>query len=183
MPAKLNMAKEEYAERRRIQNRDYKRRWRVKNRDTDRKRALEQYYKNHENKKNKARRYREENRESLNEYMGEWASTTKGRAKKLVRMAAARARKAGVPFDLDWKWLHKKLLVGKCEATGLDLHISRGISPWSPSLDRKVGSKGYTKKNVRVVVYVFNTAKNGFTDDDVEEMCRAFVRKRNGKKD
>lgn len=165
----------EQVEKRRIANCAAKREWRKANRETDRKRALEQYRKDPKAKQATMKAYRDKNRVSHNDYFKEWSATTQGRAKKLVRMAAARAKKAGVPYDLDWQWLHEKLLCGHCEATGLELQIGKGISPWAPSLDRIEGSKGYVKSNVRVVVYVFNMAKSSFSDCDVEKLCRAFV--------
>lgn len=153
-------------------------------RDYEREKARSRYYANRTEMLRKNTKYREANRERLNEYSRLWSRTIKGKAKKLVRAAAARARSGGLAYDLDWEWLYERLLAGKCEATGIELHVTEHVGdvPWAPSIDRIVPSRGYTKENCRVVCYMMNMAKNGFSDDDVEVFCRAFLEHRCTKK-
>lgn len=166
------------AEQRRASGRATKAKWREKNRETDRARARGYYHRNKEKCRARNKAYAAVNREALLDYGRKWNATLKGRAKKLVRAAAARAKATGVPYSLDWEWLYEKLLNGRCEATGMDLVIQIGLAAYSPSLDRFVPELGYTKSNTRVVIYIFNTAKNEFTDDHVIAMARALLDKR-----
>ncbi len=167
-------------EERRLRERDQKREWRKTNREVDRARAKAYYHQNRQACRARQAEYRLEHRDKLNAYCIKWSATQQGRAKKLVRAAAARARKGKLAYALDWQWLVHKLAAGVCEATGLPLVIQRGISPFAPSLDRINPALGYTKENTRVVIYVFNMAKSQFTDSDVERMCVAFLSKRHG---
>lgn len=147
--------------------------------ERSRAKARARYYANRPKRLRQMKEYRERNKDSLAEYHKNWASTMEGKARKLVRMAAYRAKKAGVEYDLDWEWLHKKLVAGRCEVTGIELQES---GPWGPSIDRIEAGAGYTKENSRVVCYMMNVAKNSFTDDDVELFCKAFLEARCRKK-
>ena len=72
---------------------------------------------------------------------------------------------------------------GKCEVTGIDLDFScddvlttqRHRVKYAPSLDRKNPTKGYTKANTRVVVWMYNIMKNVFSDKDVLEFATYYV--------
>jgi hypothetical protein len=120
-------------------------------------------------------------REDRVQYAREWYASPRGRARALINNAMHRARKQDVPFDLTWEWLHERLLAGTCEVTGIpfafDGEHKRTVakSPFSPSLDRLDSSKGYTKDNTRVTVWIMNLAKSNFTDADVAKFCAAFV--------
>jgi hypothetical protein len=43
------------------------------------------------------------------------------------------------------------------------------------SIDKIDPKKGYTLENSRVVVWIYNAAKNIFTDEDVMRMANALV--------
>jgi hypothetical protein len=75
---------------------------------------------------------------------------------------------------------------GCCEVTGLpfnldftpsDHHCEK--SAFKPSPDRIDNSKGYTKDNVRWVVFIFNMMRASFPDEDikvfVENLCKNEV--------
>lgn len=65
---------------------------------------------------------------------------------------------------------------GACQVTGLRFVITSGKpSPWSPSLDRIDSKKEYTHENTRVVVWLYNSAKNEFSDEDVIILAHAVV--------
>lgn len=57
----------------------------------------------------------------------------------------------------------------RCARTGisLDLTASDGMKPFGPSLDRINNNIGYEPGNIQLVCYMYNSAKNQFTDEDV----------------
>lgn len=103
-------------------------------------------------------------------------------ARSMLIHYRCKAKKLGLPFDLDLPWFEERFARLQCEATGLPLELPRvdrgkkeGYSPWVISLDRIEKSKGYTKDNCRVVAWIFNTAKNAHNDSDVLRMAHALV--------
>ncbi len=83
--------------------------------------------------------------------------------------------------ELSPEWILEKLSKGVCEVTGLPFTYSlESRNPWSPSLDRIDPTKGYTLENTRVVVWIYNAAKNVFSDEDVLLMSQALVNKSDG---
>ena len=88
------------------------------------------------------------------------------------------AAKAGVPFTITVEWLTERMLTGHCEVTGLPFDMSceqRGFrDPWAPSVDRIDPAAGYTPDNCRMVVSIFNYAKNEWSDGDVLRMAKAL---------
>jgi len=78
--------------------------------------------------------------------------------------------------ELTVEWILEKLQNGTCEVTGLPFTYSlNSRNPWSPSLDRIDPNIGYTLDNTRVVLWIYNTSKNVFTDADVLLMAQALV--------
>jgi len=93
------------------------------------------------------------------------------RASQLISAARKRA-----PCTLSVYRVASIIKNGVCQVTGLRLIITSGKpSPWSPSLDRIDGKQGYTHENTRVVVWLYNTAKNEFSDEDVIILAQAIV--------
>jgi hypothetical protein len=103
----------------------------------------------------------------------------KGRAQQLLTSAKERARKKKIPFDLTLEWLCERLQPGTCEATGIPFDYSppstAATNKFAPSLDRIDNSKGYTKDNTQVVVWLYNVAKRDFSTDDILEFAIQFV--------
>lgn len=95
----------------------------------------------------------------------------------MVKSAKRRAKELGLPFELNTVAIADRIKLGYCEATGLKFMLSAGLSPWSPSLDRFDPLQGYTLANVRVVVWIYNCAKNEFTDADVQLLAESVVAK------
>lgn len=117
-------------------------------------------------------RYQEKGRDGY----FQWKATPTGRAMTLVNAARLRARKNGWDFDLDVADIQRRIEAGHCEVTGLPFDlVPDGHKPWVPSLDRTDSSKGYTMDNVRVVVWLYNAAKNNATDADVERLAGALM--------
>ena len=98
----------------------------------------------------------------------------------LLAGARSRAAATGKPYDLTRDWLRKRIVGGVCEATGVPFGKSgKGdTGSWgafAPSLDRKNRSKGYTKRNVRVVVTAFNIGRNVWGDQVFETVARGYL--------
>lgn len=60
-----------------------------------------------------------------------------------------------------------------CAQSGLPLCWERN-SPWRVSVDRVDSSKGYELGNCQVVCWLYNAAKNRFTDEDVRRLAEAI---------
>ena len=81
-----------------------------------------------------------------------------------------RARKKNVEFDLTYEWFkHRAIDVGVCEDTGIEFDHEAPTTknknhPFSPSIDRRDPTKGYTQDNCRVVIWMHNRAKG---EDDI----------------
>jgi hypothetical protein len=84
--------------------------------------------------------------------------------------------------DIDLEYL-KQLYEeqnGKCPMTGIGMKLRTNkrkelTGPETASLDRIDNSKGYVKGNVRFVTYMYNIARNKFSDEDVIDFCRAVA--------
>ena len=90
---------------------------------------------------------------------------------QIVRSARTRASTRNIPFDLDPKDIVRRVKVGYCEATGLPFNLEPGSknfrSAFTPSLDQKVPSAGYTQENVQVVCLGWNFLKSNFDASEV----------------
>jgi len=106
---------------------------------------------------------------------------TRGRSLAICNRAKQRAKRRGIQYTLDEDRVRAVMEAGKCEATGLPFDLDDPHSPYSPSLDRKDSSKGYTDSNTWVVVLAFNLAKNRWTSDQLVEVVEAFKRCRRRK--
>jgi hypothetical protein len=102
----------------------------------------------------------------------------------LARNARYRAKLKGLPCEIDAAWVLQRLRRGRCSSTGVTLRIGTNRqNPWSPSLDRKVPSLGYTKANTRLICAALNLAKGTASDDHeagrwVREVAANFLTRR-----
>ena len=106
-------------------------------------------------------------------------ATVRGRASLLLRSARYRSRLNGNELSIDIDWIREKVAAGFCEATGIPFSLAvveekGGRDPFAPSIDRIDSSIGYTKENCRMVVTIYNYAKNEFSDADVRKMALAI---------
>lgn len=107
----------------------------------------------------------------------------KVRCQRLSGNAQKRAKALGWPApDFGSLWIEDKIVGGHCEVTGIPFDLSpRGtgtshvVNPWVPSLDRINSSLPYSKSNVQVVVYMYNTCKAEFSHEYVVKFCRAVA--------
>jgi hypothetical protein len=109
----------------------------------------------------------------------EYFDTHTGRAIRLFHTAK---RREPENFELTVEWISNKIQAGFCEVTGLPF-VYRDLSgrqPWVPSLDKLNPDIGYTLENTRVVVWMYNAAKNVYTDEEVLFMAHALIRNKDG---
>lgn len=159
--------------------------WEKANRERVNSRNREKYAEDVEAARLKRAAYYQANKEKWQEYHRKWAGINRTdparRAKRVVTFARSRARKLGVPCDLDIDFLVERFQAGVCEATGIPFVFedaeggSKKVHPYSPSLDRIEPAKGYTKDNVRAVVYIYNIARSEYPDEQVLHFARALV--------
>ncbi|MGB1546354.1 MAG: hypothetical protein ACPHDJ_07345 [Candidatus Puniceispirillaceae bacterium] len=90
---------------------------------------------------------------------------------------SSRAKKKGWEFDLTDEWYWQIVNAGFCQKTGLPFVMdATRKSPFQPSVDRVDSSRGYTQDNCQVVCLIFNFAKNKFSEEDVYQFAKAFVK-------
>ena len=106
--------------------------------------------------------------------------TIRGRSLQLTRGSKARAFKKGIEHSLTPEWIAAKLDKGLCEVTGIPFVLKGGrengfVRPFTPSLDRTDPTKGYTADNVKVVCWIYNSAKGVGTHEDVIKLAEALI--------
>jgi hypothetical protein len=117
-------------------------------------------------------------------------NSIKTRAVTMRSGAAKSARGKNLEVTITSEWIAEKLKNGVCEATGIPFVLNpeehehtiqtknkRLMNPFSPSVERKDCSKGYTPDNCIITVLIYNYAKNGFSETAVEMFCRAYLNK------
>ncbi len=93
-------------------------------------------------------------------------------SKRMVEAAKHRAKKLGLPFDLDWREITVPSL---CPVLGIPLVSGFvGFNDNGPSLDRLKPELGYVKENVRVISYRANAIKRDATLDELRALV-AYV--------
>jgi hypothetical protein len=98
--------------------------------------------------------------------------------------AKNRASEKGREFDLDFDWLMERITAQgfKCDLTGIpffsesDNQASR--DPFAPSIDRIDCSKGYTKGNVRIIIYALNVMLNDWGEGVFYRVALAYKNNR-----
>jgi hypothetical protein len=93
----------------------------------------------------------------------------------------SRSKDKQIDFDLDMNEIHQTLVKGVCAKTGFSFEIKakgknyKNRSPYAPSIDKIDPKKGYTKDNIQIVCWWYNSAKSIFTDDEVLKLCKAVI--------
>lgn len=110
-----------------------------------------------------------------NEYL-EMRTTKRGHV--LVAAAKYRAGKMGIPFDLCEKDIQSRIEAGRCELTGMEFDLLAPKAWNTPSLDQIKPGAGYTRDNVRVILYAMNVMSHTWGPNKVAEIAMALMEKR-----
>jgi hypothetical protein len=86
-----------------------------------------------------------------------------------------------LPFDLDVEEIHSRIETGVCELTGIPFDLVTPKAWNSPSLDQIKPAAGYTKDNVRVVLYSVNVMNHNWGPKYILEVADA-IREQHKKK-
>jgi hypothetical protein len=105
------------------------------------------------------------------------------RAYRLWNNARQRSKREGIEFTISLEQVKWRFAEGVCEVTGLPFSLELGSGqgrghPFSPSLDRKDPSIGYTPENTQVVIWMYNAAKHVSTHAHVMQMAEALLDRR-----
>jgi len=93
---------------------------------------------------------------------------TKEKAEKaMLTSARCRAKAKDVPFDLE---LSDVVIPEVCPVFGYTFNWEGKVTDNSPTLDRLIPEKGYTKGNVRVVSHKANRIKNNATIEELRKV-------------
>lgn len=132
-------------------------------------------------RKERAKAYRENPSkvDALRENGRKFYASVRGRAKTLFKSAQRRSKQYE-DFDVTAEWIEEKLIVGVCEITGRSFdfspHPKYCKNPFAPSIDRKDSTKGYTRDNVRIVLWQVNLMRGEMNDEEILELCEDVVR-------
>ena len=119
-----------------------------------------------------------QNKDGLNTYCRECRSRIKmvwekdNPQKVLLFHSKTRAKKKGLPFTLE---VEDIVIPEKCPILGIKLKRGKGIGgavASSPSLDRIIPEKGYTKGNVQVISHRANQIKSDATADELMAVAK-----------
>lgn len=100
------------------------------------------------------------------------------RATKLWYAAKTRSEKVGCLFTITPEWIAERLK-NPCPKTG-ETFVVGGTNysdrnPYSASLDKIDPTGGYTQENCQVVSWLYNCAKQRFSEEDVYNFCLKVV--------
>lgn len=105
-----------------------------------------------------------------------------------VRTAKIRARKRRVPFDIDLEWAisQAELQELKCCLTSIPFYSESAAlsyrNPFAPSLDRIDAKGGYTRDNVRIVVFAINVMMMDWGHETFETVMSCYRFTKNKKR-
>jgi hypothetical protein len=95
-------------------------------------------------------------------------------AGELINRMRDRTKKYGYEESVDFTTDEVVEIItnGKCSVTGYPFRLgttgtNKCKNPFNPSPDRIDNTKGYSKDNVQWVVFIYNTMRNSFEEEDV----------------
>ena len=115
------------------------------------------------------------------DYLIKYTLVPSNRAKYIWSRTKDAARRRKIGFYITTDDVVPALETGVCQMTGLPFCLDKpnnGASthPYAPSIDRIDSNKGYTKDNIRIVLWAVNAATNQFTDKEMLPILKAMVR-------
>lgn len=143
------------------------------------------------------KKYRDLNREKYNKWEREyyrknseqhlqkskkWRDSVKGTFRFIHLSAKQRAKRKKLEYSLSVEGL---ILIAqsqnnRCSLTLIPFDLKSSdeyrVRPFAPSIDRIDNSKGYTFDNIRIVCVIVNKARNEYSYDIFDKMCRARVK-------
>jgi hypothetical protein len=106
--------------------------------------------------------------------------TPRGRAAHMLGNCRGSAKTRNITFDLRLEDILPAVESRVCQLTGLPFDFSpnkkKGLNPYAPSVDRIDNERGYTKDNVRVVLWAVNAALNECSDEEARPIIKALGR-------
>lgn len=98
-----------------------------------------------------------------------------------LQQARKRAERKHIPIDIDIHYLldiyHKQN--GACCLTGLVMElrplVGHRVNPYAISLDRIDSTKGYTKDNVRLIIWYMNWAMGAYGEKEFAEIAKSYL--------
>ncbi len=149
----------------------YNREWRARNREKIAARDRDKYAKNPAPKLASNRKYLANNLQAVTVQRHEHKTNVRisDPAARMYKDAKARARKRGLPFNIEVSDIRVPLC---CPLLGVWLIAERTDKkstprPCTPSLDRIRPELGYVRGNVRVISHLANTMKNAATPEQL----------------
>lgn len=111
-----------------------------------------------------------------------WKEHRTNRLDNMMGGARHRAKAKKLPFDIDKRYLEKLWdeTKGRCALTGIPFDLTHsgeaGLpNKHAPSIDRIEPSLGYTKGNIRLVIFQMNMALGAYGVEAFEEMINAYM--------
>lgn len=153
----------------------YHRQWHAEHREEALARMKRDYQRDKPERREKMRQWYLKNPEWQRE--ARYRSRQASPWKRLLDIAAERAAKKGVPFELTTAWATERW-TGRCEVTGLPFVIGArgsGPKPRSPSIDRIKPELGYTPENCQFVLACVNSFKHSGNESEMFEVAQAIV--------
>ena len=146
------------------------------NLELSRKKQLRKYYDNIDN----FRKYYQNNKQKISERNRKKYTTLEGRANAIYNSAKRRARINKLEFTITKDFILTMLELGKCAKSGIDFCFDDPLhgktrNKYSPSIDKKDQSKGYTIENSQIVVWCYNTGKGEMSDNEFIEFCKKIA--------
>lgn len=114
----------------------------------------------------------------------DWSQLAKN-SKLLTRLyknvlASAKARNLPVTLTIEELSAIAVASCGHCQVSGIKFYLSgEPRHPFSPSIDRRDSTKGYTVENCRLVSLIANVALSNWGDDVLHRFCTAVVKHNN----
>lgn len=137
------------------------------------------YAANREKMLARTKQWKIDNPERHQQKYRKYHGSTHGRAKSLFKSAQTRASQRGYEFSIDLEWIMAKLETGKCDLTGIpfvmDTRRHEHRNPYSPSLDRRDNSRGYTKENCRIILWALNMGFADWGQETYLKIARALI--------